>query len=477
MASVVGLTRIWATGPQTPNQDPGLTKWALGWISEIPTLQVLNYINNRNDTNQLALAERGVFQWTGAVSGVAGVAYKLGALVWDEADSVIYRAKVANPSTATRPGLNLSQWEPSSIQISRAAYDANAAAWAAHIANTSNPHGLTAHQLGSYTTVEIDAKIAVVDDAIDDHVNIVAGNPHGTTYADVGAVSVGGGVYTGVVNHRYAQTLYGPANDGSMNATAAGVYIGKGATARLGINASNQPVSIDAAGVVSVLLTEASYVAQRTAQAPLYATPTPDSWLVAKNGAILLTGAGATAFTGPAGRNYVSKDGITHTSQLNVPRLTQVGMMLTAGEDALVYPGADNIQNFANYTLHLDFRVTTGGNHNYVICKSTSTNGYGYINSVGTALNYTFYVAGVVNVLKFADVVAGSDHKCTVTYNGTTLTLFLDGVQVNSLAVTPEAFTNQGFNFGTNGTAGVTCYIREFMTWARALTVKQVSQL
>lgn len=471
MASVVGLNRIWATGPQTPNIDPGLTKWALGWIAEIPTLQVLNFINNRSDTNQLALAERGVFEWTG------GINYKLGALSWDEADSVIYRSKVASPVPTLRPGLNLTQWEPSSVQISRFQYDANAAAWAAHIANNQNPHQLTAHQLSSYTAVEIDQKVGVVSGAINAHVSIVAGNPHNTTAADVGAVPIAGGAYTGVVKHRYASTTVGPlAQAGSINALTTGITIGKGSTARLGLNASSQPVAIDEAGVVSVLLTEASYVAQRTAQAPLYATPVPDSWLVAKNGLQLATGLAPVTFTGAAGRSYTGKDGMVYDSVLNVPRLTPWGMALTALQDNVTYPIQGNLRGFVQWTWHMDFRVSTG-NHNYAMAKCTS--GYGYFLQAGTTLQYAFYVSGVLNTSNFGTVVLGSDHKATVTYNGTVLSLYLDGVLVNTVTATVEKFVADagGIQSGNTGTAGSVYFLREMKTWNSALTAKQVSQL
>lgn len=471
MASVVQLNRVWATGPQSPNRDPGATKWALGWVAEIPTLQVLNYINNRNDTNQLALAERGVFEWVG------GIAYKLGALSWDELDSKIYRAKVANPSTTLAPSLNLAQWEPSSIQISRGAYDAAAANWAAHIANKFNPHGLTAHQLGSYTTVEIDAKVAVVKAVIDAHVSITAGNPHGTTAADVNAVPVTGGTYTGVVNHRYSQTLIGPtAYAGSLNATTAGITIGKGATARVGLDASSKPVWVDESGVSHTLMTEVAYLERRTAQAPLYATPAPDSWLVAKNGLQLATGQLPANFNGAAGRSYTGKDGTAYSSVLNAPRLTPWGMMLTALQDVLTIPIENNLQGFAQWSWHMDFRASTDA-HNYVIAKCTS--GYGYFQQNGTLMRYVFYVAGVLNTAYFGTVAFGTDHKATVTYNGTVLSLYLDGALATTVTAAVEKFVadSGGIQAGYNGAAGSVFYLREMKTWSSALTAKQVSQL
>lgn len=473
MASVVQLNRVWATGPQSPNRDPGATKWALGWVAEIPTLQVLNYINNRNDTNQLALAERGVFEWVG------GIAYKLGALSWDELDSKIYRAKVAKPSTKLAPSRNLAQWEPSSIQISRGAYDAAAASWAAHIANKHNPHGLTAHQLGSYTTVEIDAKVAVVKAVIDAHVSITAGNPHGTTAADVNAVPVTGGTYTGVVNHRYSQTLIGhPAHTGSLNATTAGITIGKGAKARVGLDASSKPVWVDESGVSHTLMTEAAYLALRTTQARRFAVPLADLALAAKNGAILTTGSGAATFRGAAGQDYTGKDGQAYTSTRNVPRLTPDGMAFTAAKDILTMDVANNIEGFAKWSIYLDFRASTG---TQVCLAIPQTGGDLRLYTSARVLYLDYCLAGVLNTsIVLPNLTPSSDHKIVLTFDGTNVIAYFDGVATATLsAATMSAFiaSAKGIQLGRGGSAGATMYVREFKTWNIALTPQQVTQV
>lgn len=473
MASVSGLTRIWATGPTSPNLDPGVTKWAQGWIAEIPTLQVLNYINNRNDTNQLALAERGVFPWT------KGVVYKLGALSWDESNSLIYRAKVASPNTTLAPSANLAQWETSSIQISRAAYDAAAAAWASHIANVSNPHALTAAQVGTYTAVQIDAKVLVVTNAITAHTSIVSGNPHNTTAADVNAVPVTGGAYTGLVNHVYTQTLIGPpAYAGSLNATAAGVFIGKGAVARIGLNASSQPVAIDDAGVVTVLMTEASYAAAKLAAEPLYAVPQADCWLVAKNGLLLATSVATVSYVGTAGRSYTGKDNVTKTSVLNTPLLTPTGMQFNALTDTLTIPAANHILGFTRWSIFMDFRPSVI-NMDYL--NIMQTGGYFRIYTVSGIMYVDYYLAGVKNtsIIPPNPTVAG-DHKLALIYNGVSLVAYMDGVLVGTFAAsTMSAFITHATNIqlGYPGTAGGIMYVRDFRTWNTALTAQQVSQL
>ena len=84
MTTAKSLGRVWAKTPKDPIRDPGESKYALGWVAEIPTYQVLNFLHNRIDTNILALAERGVFEWG------ADINYKKNALCWDETDGRIY---------------------------------------------------------------------------------------------------------------------------------------------------------------------------------------------------------------------------------------------------------------------------------------------------------------------------------------------------------------------------------------------------
>ena len=111
MTTAKSLNRLWARSPNKPVRDPGESKYALGWVAEIPTYEVLNYLHNRIDNNILALAERGIFEWG------PDIAYKKGALAWDEIDGKIYVALTANPNVSLAPSKNPSQWTASSIQI------------------------------------------------------------------------------------------------------------------------------------------------------------------------------------------------------------------------------------------------------------------------------------------------------------------------------------------------------------------------
>jgi hypothetical protein len=76
-------------------------------------------------------------------------------------------------------------------------HDAINAAESALTAHTGivagNPHGTTAAQVGAYTSGEVDTRLAAKADAsaLTAHTGIVAGNPHGTTASQVGAYTSG----------------------------------------------------------------------------------------------------------------------------------------------------------------------------------------------------------------------------------------------------------------------------------------------
>ena len=85
------IARVWASDPLAQKTEPAEAKYLLGWEPEIPTYQVLNYLQNKLDLALLALAERGVLEWG------TDIVYKNKALAWDEADSQIYVANKASP--------------------------------------------------------------------------------------------------------------------------------------------------------------------------------------------------------------------------------------------------------------------------------------------------------------------------------------------------------------------------------------------
>lgn len=259
------LNRIWASSSATLRRDPGDAKYIQGWISEIPTYQVLNYLQYKVDTTLLAQAERGIFEWGGDVQ------YQLGSIVWNEADKKIYVSTVGNPSKTLAPHQNLSQWSPSSIQIPRADYDSVVAAINAHIADvTGNPHKLTAGRLGAYNKAEIDAIFAQYRALVSAHATD-KNNPHGVTAAQVGAVPTTGGTYTGDVT--FNGGLYFDAGKVNQISKVSGLYLQSGNFV-LGIDSSGKAVAGTTTSK-SPLVTEATFANLKAGLEPNYTVPEP----------------------------------------------------------------------------------------------------------------------------------------------------------------------------------------------------------
>ena len=123
----------------------------------------------------------------------------MASVVWDELDKKIYISSVGAPDKDKAPSTNPAHWVASSIQVSRASYDAITASINAHIADiTGNPHQLTAGRLNAYNKNETDAIFAQYRALVLAHASD-RNNPHGVTAAQAGAVPITGGTYTGDV--------------------------------------------------------------------------------------------------------------------------------------------------------------------------------------------------------------------------------------------------------------------------------------
>lgn len=193
MAQRPKLNRVWSSLNHALRRDPGDEKYRQGWISEIPTFQVLNYLQYKSDIALLSLAERGIFEWGDDVQ------YQLGSVTWDEADRHIYVAVVNKPSKTKRPSMNPNHWSQSAIQVTRLEYDTVVEAINNHIADvTGNPHRLTAGRIGAYNKDEIDIILEQYRVLVANHAKDTS-NPHKTKAVDIGAVAITGGTYTGDV--------------------------------------------------------------------------------------------------------------------------------------------------------------------------------------------------------------------------------------------------------------------------------------
>lgn len=263
------LNRVWTSNNANLRRDPGDAKYLQGWIAEIPTFQVLNYLQYKVDTTLLALAERGVFEWG------TDVQYGLGSLVWDDATRTVYVATVGSPSRTLRPSENLGQWAASAIQVSRYDYDDIVSKISAHIADvTSNPHRLTANMIGAYNKAQIDSLITQYNALVASHAND-RNNPHKVTAAQAGAVPVVGGTYTGPVTFQQGM-LFDASGTTKLSFGPAGFYMQSGDT-RIGLDASGVPVVGKAStNTNSRIITDATFAEVKALEEPNYSVPEPN---------------------------------------------------------------------------------------------------------------------------------------------------------------------------------------------------------
>lgn len=467
------LGRIWATAPASPNIDPGAEKWKLGWVSEIPVFQMLNYINNRYDTNIVALAERGTFEWG------TDLTYNIGALVWDETDGSIYISKVAEPSKTTRPSLNATQWDKSSVQISRAQYDLAVAGWNNHIANTSNPHQLTTEILNTYAKSVIDGKVATVQGGLNSHVTNVL-NPHKVSAVQAGAVPVTGGNYTGLVRHLFASTGIGASTYAATLLTdATGTFLTLGTNSKIGLDNSNKAVFIDGAAVKSNLLIESEYIAARELIEAAYVPPTPDCEVVLRNSLNMSYGNGVVVFTGPAGsRGYWDKSSVAQTAPLNGPRFTEMGLYTSSffDKETLTIPTALNIYGASSYTWMADARSIPD---TQVFCAMSQGATYSSLEFRGG--NYVYKSADVISsgVYSIAPVDHSKSHKFVVVSDATQNKTFVyfDGELKVTIPAKQNVVTANEISISASKENWGPKYFNSFKTWLSALTPQQVSNL
>lgn len=457
------LGRIWGDSNSVARRDPGDEKYLKGWLSEIPTYQVLNYLQWKTDSTLQALAERGVLEWGGDAT------YRNGAAVWDESNGVIYVAKLDGPSKTLKPSSNLAQWTPSALQITRADYDAISAAIASHIADvTSNPHGLTPGRLGTYTTAQIDALVAQYKKMVSDHA-ARKDNPHGVTATDIGAVPVTGGAYTGNVEMKTGQVLLSADGVRKIKADDTGVYMANSA-GQVGVDAAGEGFVKTGNAPATKIITKATFADNKAAVEATYAVQQPVFYLPLASDLNVYIGGG----TVQADQNGGVLD--WNPSLLN-------GVIFgnnTQYDNRVVYTYKP-LEGLKEATICVDvFLEGTGG---------TTTTPELYA-SFGAAAG-----CGVIQVNKNNTVRFWSETGTTGTVplptgvwirlvgvrTTTSLSLYLNGVMVSTIAVNNANITGSDYNF-LRANVQDQAYQRlvkakNFKLWIGALTAKQISTL
>lgn len=477
MATRPKLNRIWASTNAVTRRDPGDPKYLIGWVSEIPTFQVLNYLQFKMDTTMLAQAERGVFEWGNEVS------YVKGALCWNEQDSSVYVSLAANPDKTKRPDLNPTQWARSSVQIARKDFDTAVANWTAHIANTTgNPHGITPGRIGAYTKAESDALIKQYQALVAAHVADV-NNPHKTNASQIGAVPVTGGTYTGDVTFQTGQVLLAAdASNKTGIVSGLGLFLQSG-EGMLGIETAGGTTKVTAGTKTSrsPVVTEQTFAGLKANVENLYSIPLPDFYMPLIRDPNLHIGPGAwnanwdLAFAGDTGWLILLTEATHHDYLAEISPLE----------------GTIEATVSMNFRFRDNTAASTGPTGNRQVI------GMGNLAS-GTQLSRLIFLFSVVSQgSRYLSVMSGDNgsiettkiavpdrglHSAVAVRRNNSIELYIDGVLVASKA-TPATKPISGTNSGISS-SGVTnigdesCLeICNFRMWRRALTVEQISAL
>lgn len=454
------LNRVWTSNNSIARRDPGDAKYLQGWVAEIPTYQVLNYLQYKVDTTMLAQAERGIFEWGNDVS------YGIGSLAWDETNKTIYVCTVTNPSKTLAPSANPSQWSPSAIQVSRANYDSVVSAINNHIANLSNPHQVTAAQVGTYNRAEMDALVSNYRAMVLAHASDY-NNPHNLTAVQVGAVPVTGGAYTGQVT---MTTAYFNESKTAQLLQDNGLWL-KNGSYLLGINGTTGNPETGTAASKSKIVTESSFPDLKAAQEPGYAHLEPTFQMNLVNSLNIVRGSGTVSSTEGMNFQYDPAHG-------GVFLFDQGGLGHSiSGSDELVVTGET-----VPFTIAFDYYPNnpidsaswqfTLGLLGYKVLFRVNNNMYLEIkNSSGS------------NVQRCANSYVVAPYawsRIVATYDGTTYRLYVNGVQIAEEAGGFATHNNSAsrkfmMNFAANVQKAVR--FRGFRLWPYSLNAKQISTL
>lgn len=452
------LNRVWTSNNSVARRDPGDAKYLQGWVAEIPTYQVLNYLQYKVDTTMLAQAERGIFEWGGDVS------YGVGSLAWDETNKTIYVCTVSNPSKTLAPSANPSQWSPSAIQVSRTNYDSVVSAINTHIANRANPHQVTAAQVGTYNRAEMDALVSNYRAMVLAHASDY-NNPHNLTAVQVGAVPVTGGEYTGQVT---MPTAYFNASKTAQLLQDNGLWL-KNGNYLLGINGTTGFAETGTASTKYKLVTEQNFPDLKLEREPQYASLPPSYEMPLVRSLNIIRGTGVF-------------DTFDRTPTYN-EALGGVLAYSNTAASANWYNGTQ-LPESGKYTICADYyrlaQVGEDGNWQFgfgteifkVIVSYNGSVFVRYRDAAGTMRN---------TASRLVTTAKGKWYRLCARTDGTLIQLFLDGVLIMSETTTGVTFTNQRPTLSFwSAVAPVTVAefaTRSFRIWNDYLSAQRISAL
>lgn len=453
------LNRVWTSNNSVARRDPGDAKYLQGWVAEIPTYQVLNYLQYKVDTTMLAQAERGIFEWGGDVS------YGVGSLAWDETNKTIYVCTVTNPSKTLAPSANPSQWSPSAIQVSRANYDSVVSAINNHIANRANPHQVTAAQVGTYNRAEMDALVSSYRAMVLAHASDY-NNPHKLTAVQVGAVPVTGGEYTGQVT---MPTAYFNESKTAQLLLDNGLWL-KNGNYLLGINGTTGNSETGTAASKSRLVTELNFPDLKAAREPEYAHIEPSFQMNLINSINIVRGPG-TIQNVAVGREPVYDQALGGAFSYNAEGTT-------SGDS---YTSSNSVIGGLPYTIAFDYYYDSVNSRTEWQFTIGITASRVLVRVDGRlSIETTLSAGGSAQYAISYGLVVGAWNRIVATSDGTNYKLYLNGVLLREQVGTPMVNSSDAnrrvlMNFAS----GIPrkSALRGLRIWPVVLNAKQISTL
>lgn len=455
------LNRIWANNSSIARRDPGDAKYIKGWLAEIPTFQVLNYLQYKIDTTLLALAERGVFEWG------PDITYGLHSLVWDDTDNQVYVAIVGAPDKTLKPSANSAHWLPSSIQIPRASYDATVAAINAHIADvTGNPHKLTAGRLNAYNKAELDAIVVQYQNLVASHASR-KDNPHDVTAIQTGAVPITGGTYTGDVT--FLAGVYFTPDKGAGLYREGGTFL-KNNNTILGIDAATGTGVVGPIGNTSKIVTEATYAGLKSIQERDYATPLPNFQLDLLNSIAPRIGYGYVEVTDPV--EFAPDSGALRMSGSRPTQQYLSSEEWFGAEDSpltIAWDVRSPNNRVTDTSAQILFGIGYSANESYL-----------FITGTGALMAERRNGSKYDTIMHQLSTQTGKFRRVVGVFEVNRITLYVDGVQV-AQTLNPQTYPMPSAAMGwcaPKAAGQQRIYdVQNFRIWNAALTAKQVSTL
>lgn len=308
------------SNPNYPEQQPD--QYNIGWTVTPSAVvkqphQWINSFYHATDMQLKEIAEKN-FGWD------AGVTYAAGAIVLHETKRYVATAENINLVPGVDPvwseslygNLTKAQGETKNTDFMNS--------MKSHTGNKSNPHAVTAAQMGGYTQAEIDTKINTEQSDLNAHKALT--DPHQLTPEQAGTIPSTGGTFTGEVNileWRQREVNFKRSTDWFFMANS---------NNNLGINVKTRHPNKDNIE----MLTTRTWGGIHRRNFYKFVAPVPDLHMPLTCNVHAYSASGAqVVFSSVGGAVYTDKSGVEHTTVAGEPAFNEDGLV-TGGLDCTI---------------------------------------------------------------------------------------------------------------------------------------------